>query len=726
MAKLEDLIAQIPDERLRKAIAGEVKTLKKSKKFGLVFEEHLPETVRLPRLPVHEGELVALKRETGNKLWRVKSIRDGLASCEWAVEGYPLPRNAEQEIPVNELVVVRNFGDPIYPTLIPVDRVTRGGPDKPWHVLINADNFHALQLLLYCYEGQVDVIYIDPPYNSGARDWKYNNHYVDKTDSFRHSKWLSMMKKRLLLAKRLLKPDGVLIVTIDENEVYHLGMLVEQIFDNYLRHSITVVINPKGTGKLNFGRTEEYALFCVPKTGTPIVNGNWIADLATMQEEEDAEENELEAEDDNDDESVYEDEFVEDVANVSDWDRPFPPEEVDQWELRHARRRGNESSYRHQRWNQFYPIYIDEEEKQVIEIGDSIPLEQDPDFKKKDGLTPIWPIDKEGNHRCWRFISSTMRRRLNEGRLVVGKQNKQTESWTLNIWDPKNKNKKVKTVWWNSRHDAGTHGTTLLHQLLGRRDAFPFPKSLYAVRDALLTVVAQRPNALILDFFAGSGTTAHAVALINAQLGGARRSILVSNNEPGEKKAKRLERAGHFAGDEAYEAEGICESVAWPRCKHAINGQRNDGAILTGKYLGTDIEGKEMRFSDGLKENLEYFRLAFLDPAQVARGDAFQAILPILWMMAGCRGERKDSKGSMPWFIPKRSPFAVLIHEKQFRAFRETLAKRSDIERVFLITDSEENFSIMRRTLGSKYECTQLYKSYLENFRLNTQEASGA
>lgn len=229
MAKIEDLIAQIPDERLRKAIAGEVKTLKKNKKFGLVFEEHIPETVRLPRLPVREGDLVSLKREAGNQLWRVKSIREGIASCNRAVQDYPLPEDAEKDFPVKELVVVRNFGDPIYPELVPVDRVARGGADKPWHMLINADNFHALQLLLYCYEGKVDVIYIDPPYSTGARDWKYNNDYVDKTDSFRHSKWLSMMKKRLLLAKRLLKPDGVLIIAIDDKELAHLGTLLEEI-----------------------------------------------------------------------------------------------------------------------------------------------------------------------------------------------------------------------------------------------------------------------------------------------------------------------------------------------------------------------------------------------------------------------------------------------------------------------------------------------------------------
>ena len=379
-----------------------------------------------------------------------------------------------------DLVPVRSFGDPIYPALVPVDRVQRGGTDKPWHVIINADNFHALQLLLYCYEGQVDVIYIDPPYNSGARDWKYNNDYVDKTDTFRHSKWLSMMKRRLTLAKRLLKPDGVLIVTIDENEVYHLGMLLEQTFDNYLRHSLTIVINPKGTGKINFARMEEYALFCVPNTGTPIIIGNAVADLAAMQdsEEEEPEESTDAAK------TVDELPLVEEV-DFANWDRPFPPEEAGRWELRHARRRGNESSYRHQRPNQFYPIYIDEKAREVVEIGDSIPPAHKPDFKPKGKLTPVWPIDKEGNHRCWRLIPPSMRRILDERRLVVGKLDRKAKTWTLNIWEPKNKNKKVKTVWWNPRHDAGTHGTTLLHNLLGRRDAFPFPKSLYAVRDSL-------------------------------------------------------------------------------------------------------------------------------------------------------------------------------------------------------------------------------------------------
>src|SRR5207245_1436142 len=151
-----------------------------------------------------------------------------IAVCDRAVEGYPSPKETSKELPVSELVVVRNFGDAIYPALVPVDRVERGGPNKPWHLLINADNFHAVQLLLYCYEGKVDVIYMDPPYNTGARDWKYNNDYVDRTDSFRHSKWLSMIKKRMQLAKRLLKPNGILVVAIDDHEVHHLRTLMEQ------------------------------------------------------------------------------------------------------------------------------------------------------------------------------------------------------------------------------------------------------------------------------------------------------------------------------------------------------------------------------------------------------------------------------------------------------------------------------------------------------------------
>ncbi len=706
MANIEDLIAHIPDERLRKAIAAEVKALKRTKKFGLVFEEHLPETARLPNLPVQPGELVALKRERGNDLWRVTSVRKQVASCRRAIEGHPPEAETSREIPLDELVVVRSFGDPIYPALVPVDTVERGGPDRPWHLLINADNYHALQLLLYAYEGKVDVIYIDPPYNKGARDWKYNNDYVDATDQWRHSKWLAMMKRRIVLAKRLLKTDGILIITIDENEVHTLGMLLAEVFPEYLRHMLTIVINPKGTGKLNVARMDEYGIFCVPQTGTSLMSGNLIPFLSRIDDS--AEESE--------EPNGTAPEQVELVAAPLGH-FPFPAEETDQWELRHARRRGNESSYRHQRPNQFYAIYIDPEARRVVRVGESLPPDAKPSMSKDHGLTPIWPIDDEGNHRCWRFIPETMRRHVEEGRVALGRYNRHRHTWTLNIWERKPTSKKVKSVWWSSRHDAGTHGTTLLHKILGRRDAFPFPKSVYAVHDALSTVCGNRPEALIVDFFAGSGTTFHATALLNSEDGGRRRCILVTNNELSEFTMRQMNSEGYFLGDPEYERHGVCESVTWPRCKYVTNGKRDDGAELSGAY----INGREMR--EGFEENMAYFHLDFLDPAEVARGDAFQAISPILWMMGGCVGSREASKGSQAWFIPKNSPFAVLLREKEFQAFRKKLDERQDIELVFLVTDSEENFALMRRDLRHGVKCVQLYKSYLENFRINIAES---
>ena len=159
---------------------------------------------------------------------------------------------------VDEVMVVREFGEPIFPSLVPVDVVDSGPVDAPWHTLIEADNYHALQLLDYLYAGKVDCIYIDPPYNSGASDWKYNNDYVDKNDQWRHSKWLAFIERRLALAKRLLNPAAsVLIVTIDEKEVLRLGILLEQVFPGCKVQKTTIVINPKGTARYNeFARVE--------------------------------------------------------------------------------------------------------------------------------------------------------------------------------------------------------------------------------------------------------------------------------------------------------------------------------------------------------------------------------------------------------------------------------------------------------------------------------------
>ena len=517
-----------------------------------MFEQHLPEVVQLPTLPVRPGSRVTKRGEKTSGFFVVKA-----AVNTKKVSISPERGGADEIAFKNDLVVVKRFGEPMYPALVPVDQVTRAS-GKPYHTLINADNFHALQVLLYCYEGKVDAIYIDPPYNSGARDWKYNNDYVDRADQYRHSKWLSMMKRRLELAKRLLRRDGILIVTVDENEVGHLGVLLEGIFPKYLRHMVTAVINPKGTGKLNFARVDEYIFFCVPNDGTSPIKGiptllgttgapgegalfyptsqPLLENLSEPPDngEETEEEQDLSEEDDNID-----------VDEVEDRELPFPPEEIDDWELRHARRRGSESSYRHQRKNQFYPIYIDVKDRRVVRTGPPLlPIEKRPSFEKVNGLLPVWPIDREGNDRCWRFISAEMQK-LIDGKFVrLGQYNATYDSWTLNIWEKKPESRKLKTVWWKKSHDAGTHGTTLLHKILGRRAAFPFPKSIYAVADALAAVVRTRPEALIVDFFAGSGTTLQSTCMLNKVYGGNRRCILVTNNEVDAKLAAKLEKDG--------------------------------------------------------------------------------------------------------------------------------------------------------------------------------------
>jgi adenine-specific DNA-methyltransferase len=236
MARLDDLVAQVTDLALRREMEAALRKMKRRQRFGLVFEEHIPETTALYGLPFQTGSLVQKRDDPQAKvLYRVTATTlEGQATIEPSNGGEP------QQVPVGDLLAVKRFGEPMYPALAPLGSVRRGGADKPHHAVINGENFHALQLLVYQFEGQVDCIYIDPPYNTGARDWKYNNRYVDDSDAWRHSKWLSMMEKRLRLAKRLLKPDGVLIVTIDENEVHHLGVLLEMLFPDALRQMVTI------------------------------------------------------------------------------------------------------------------------------------------------------------------------------------------------------------------------------------------------------------------------------------------------------------------------------------------------------------------------------------------------------------------------------------------------------------------------------------------------------
>lgn len=182
MAAIDDLINQISDKVLRDRIRKETNRLQHNKKFGLVFEEHLPECTPLYDVKVKVGSKVAVKGKTIDNIFVVKQINNQIAICN------QLGTTKIKNIPLKNLVSIAEFGDPIYPYLKKIDSISTAPQSDLWHELIEADNYHALQLLEYTYAGKVDCIYIDPPYNTGAKDWKYNNDYVDSSDSYRHSK----------------------------------------------------------------------------------------------------------------------------------------------------------------------------------------------------------------------------------------------------------------------------------------------------------------------------------------------------------------------------------------------------------------------------------------------------------------------------------------------------------------------------------------------------------
>jgi len=668
MARIEDLINDISDTKLRQAIASEVAKLKAKKKFGLVFEQHLPEVVQLPGLAVKPGAHVAKRRDKAAGLFLVKAAVNGTN-----VSIVPDRGGAETVAAKDDLIVVKRFGEPMYPALIPVDRVTRE-EGRPYHTLINADNFHALQVLLYCYEAQVDVIYIDPPYNTGARDWKYNNNYVDKTDQYRHSKWLSMMKKRLELARRLLKPNGIMVIAIDDYEAHHLRCLIEDTFDrNAFLGCVVVRSKPSGNQtEKGLSVSHEYALF---------VGSKATVEMAVLQRSE-----KQRARFDEED----------DIG-------PFWWENL---------RRAGSNSRRKDRPRLYYPIWVTKdgmlkipqmewhEHKKSWMVLDKLP----------ESAIEVFPVRDDGSERNWSWSHTKVASSLGD----VKAERSGLEFAIFRKRRMRRPGVMPQTIWYDKRFSASEQGTNLLRNILGAGEKFSYPKSLYTVAECI-RCASENQDALIVDFFGGSGTTLHATALLNAEDGGRRTCILVTNNEVGEKTAKELIARGIEPGTTEWEREGIAESVAWPRVRYCLEGKRADGSSLPGEYL----DGRLL--SDGFEENAQYLKLDFLDPADVKRGETYTAILPILWLMAGASGDLGLSKGSGSYHFPKDCPFCVLIREDHFKDFAAKLVERPDVTHVFLVTDSVEAFHEMVSQVGKGKRCIQLYKSYLDNFKINLE-----
>ena len=693
MAAINDLIRQIEDKNLRERLQQEVTRLSKQKKFGLVFEEHLPECTPLYGIPVRRGALVALKGEDIRDVYFVASVSADMAEIVSKATG------EKSEHRVDCLVAVAQFGEPIFPSLIPIDRVENAPDSKLWHTLIEADNFHALQLLEYLYPKQVDCIYIDPPYNTGARDWKYNNDYVDSSDSYRHSKWLSMMQRRLKIAKQILNPENsVLIVTIDEKEYLHLGCLLEEMFPEARIQMISSVINPSGSARKNiFSRAEEYIYFIF---------------------------------------------FGDACVYPHTTDMIHPPKEDLQVRWASLLRSGSNSS-RSARPNLFYPVFFDRETGKYVGTGESLTLSQDKNETiVPDGCFAVWPTKANGEEARWTLSQDTLAEKINRGYVKFGSWKKGAETRTISYLSEGMEQALLNgeleilgkdedgtlitgrsfkpivplTVWNQPSHGAGDYGSSLLLDIF-KTKRFTFPKSLYAVRDTLRFVVKEKKDALIVDFFAGSGTTLHAVNLLNTEDGGNRRCIMVTNNEVSDDEAKVLKKHGYQPGDEEWEKLGIARYVTWPRTVCSIKGHDINGKPLQGEYLGTDRP-----MSDGFAANAEYFKLGFLDKSSVALGQQFREILPMLWLKAGAVGKRPVlADGELPdMLIPDSSNFAVLIDERYFGSFLSKIEARDDIEYVYLVTNSEEAYMEMGARIRAR-NVIQLYRDYIDNFVINSR-----
>jgi adenine-specific DNA-methyltransferase len=706
--ELAALIKRVED--IDKTLAADfrrsVDAMSRRREFGLNFERHLPESVSLLGRRISVGDKVRFIPPRGETeieskaTWAVTKITGKKGE---QIADLIDPKSKEHATrAVVDLVYVADFRDPIYPGLVSTGKVEQGG-DKPFHTVINSENYHALEALLYTHTGQVDVIYIDPPYNTGAKDWKYNNDYVDGEDAYRHSKWLSFMERRLKVARRLLNPiDSVLIVTIDEKEYLRLGLLLQQTFPEADIQMVSAVINRAGTPRAGrFSRVDEYVFYVfigdarvAPWTSTMLGDDETSATMPTV------------------------------------------------WFT--AIRRGSGSAREDKKSGKasFYPVVIDSATGAFIRVGDPLPHGVPrSDFALAEGETAIWPLASDGRENRWRFSADQMRRHFANGTARLGRRDAATGLRPVTYLQPGTlaniengtfvvtgrnaegalelalgetaKRVVPRTVWNRTGHFARDHGSHLISALLpGRR--FPYPKALYAVEDALRFVVDGKPDALVVDFFAGSGTTAHVVMRLNRQKGTRVRSISITNNEVGVDEQKALIQQGLRPGDAEWEALGICDYITKPRLRAAVTGTTPNGEHVKGDYKFVD----EFPMSEGFEENIEFFTLTYENPALVELDLAFERITPLLWMRAGSQGRRIEERSGA---FDVADTYGVLFDVDASSDFLAALTKQDGIQIAYIVTDDESQYQAIAGELPEGVESVRLYESYLRTFQINTE-----
>jgi adenine-specific DNA-methyltransferase len=386
-------------------------------------------------------------------------------------------------------------------------------------------------------------------------------------------------------------------------------------------------------------------------------------------------------------------------------------------------------------------VYINNENGKIEKIGDPLPVGTS-SAAEVEGCTALLPIRQNGTEGNWQWSVDTFKFRMAQGRVRIG--GNAQKGFTIYILKDGEYSKITNgefeiighgvngeiicedndseyvmavpgDIWKIASHDSTQYGSRLISNIFGDR-RFTFPKSLYAVKDCLYFFTAYKPNALIVDFFAGSGTTLHAVNLLNAEDGGHRRCIMVTNNEVSVDEAKALTEQGHKPGDPEWEALGIARYVTWPRTVCSIEGHNVNGAPLKGNYIGSDRP-----MADGFPANCEYFKLGFLDRDMVSLGRQFQEILPLLWMKSGAIGKRPEIGEEEPvMLVLPENHFAVLVEETAYAAFAKEVRKYDTIDTVYFVTNSESAYHEMSADLGVN-DTYQLYRDYIDNFMIGAR-----
>lgn len=665
MAAIDDLIARVADPDLRAALQEQARRLTSRREFGLVFQDHLPERVEVPGLRARRGDLVRLRG--GDELLLVTAAAQGVLTVA--------PTDAEDgeptTVPSSDVVVVKDFGQPIYAGLKPLASIARGG-DKPSHVVIQGENYYALETLLYTHEGKVDVIYIDPPYNTGSSTWIYNDRFVDDNDAYRHSRWLAFMQRRLEHARRLLKPTGVIIVAIDDTEHARLKLLLDQVFGE---HNFVANIvwqgNVKNDARFDGGGLDYMLIY--GRAVQELVD----RDIRWVEEKPDVD-------------AVFS--AARDAWEASGGDAELASRQLKRWWSSQPKDSAVVASKHYS--------YVDD--ARPGEPYFASPL-MSPNLRPNlvyDLRHPITGRPFRTPANGWRYARESMSALISAGGVRFGKD--ETTLPTKKVYLRDVATQTPTPSFREDRRSAGRH----LEEALGSRE-FPFPKNVEVVARWIQIVSDSNPAAVVVDFFAGTGTTAEAVMRLNAGDGGRRQSIIVTNNELGKVAAAKLAKAGFGPGDPEWEAEGVFQKVTWPRVETVVTGTRRDGST----------------YSDGLAENVEFFQLAYEDPDLVQLGRRFESIARLLWLKAGAVGPIIGTISDSGWALPDQATYGVLFDEAAASPFVDAVLAAGDrVRHAFIVTDSESAFQAIAKELPAAVETSMLYGDYLRAFRINGKD----